>query len=115
MPPLDFAVRLRVERRSSDVCYTADVDELLEVARGELGPVVGDDAGRGLGVACGLGLLSSLIALGLRSLNALGILTPTVVQQGITLRYMSFYKGALLFFLIAIATARYASVRGEKT
>ena len=62
-----------------------------------------------------LGLLCSLIALGLRSLNAFGILTPTVVQQGITLRYMGFYKGALLFFLIAIATARYASVRGEKT
>ena len=62
-----------------------------------------------------LGLLSSLIALGLRSLNAFGILTPTVVQQGKTLWYMSFYKGALLFFLIAIATASYASVRGEKT
>ena len=62
-----------------------------------------------------LGLLSSLIALGLRSLNAFGILTPTVVKQGQTVWYMSFYKGALLFFLIAIATASYASVRGEKT
>ncbi len=62
-----------------------------------------------------LGLLSSLIALGLRSLNAFGILTPTVVKQGKTLWYMSFYKGAFLFFLIAIATASYASVRGEKT
>ena len=62
-----------------------------------------------------LGLLSSLIALGLRSLNILGIMTPTVVQQGKTLWYMSFYKGALLFFLIAIATASYAAVRGEKT
>ena len=61
-----------------------------------------------------LGLLSSLIALGMRSLNAFGILTPTVVKQGQTLWYMSFYKGALLFFLIAIATASYASVRGEK-
>jgi hypothetical protein len=48
-------------------------------------------------------------------LNAFGILTPNVVQQGQTLWYMSFYKGALLFFLIAIATASYASVRGEKT
>ena len=62
-----------------------------------------------------LGLLSSLIALGLRSLNAFGIMTPTVVKQGQTVWYMSFYKGALLFFLIAIATASYASVRGEKT
>lgn len=62
-----------------------------------------------------LGWLSSLIALGLRLLNAFGMLTPTVVQQGRTLWYMSFYKGALLFFLIAIATASYAWVRGEKT
>jgi hypothetical protein len=62
-----------------------------------------------------LGLLSSLIALGLRSLNAFGILTPTVVKQGQTLWYMSFYKGALLFFVIAIATASYASVHGEKS
>jgi len=62
-----------------------------------------------------LGLLSSLIALGLRSLNAFGILTPGVVKQGQTIWYMSFYKGALLFFLIAIATASYAWVRGEKT
>ena len=62
-----------------------------------------------------LGLLSSLIALGLRSLNAIGIMSPSVVQQGKTLWYMSFYKGALLFFLIVIATASYASVHGEKT
>jgi hypothetical protein len=62
-----------------------------------------------------LGLLNSLIALGLRTLNAFGILTPTVVQQGKTIWYMSFFKGALLFFLIAIATASYASMRGEKT
>jgi len=62
-----------------------------------------------------LGLLSSLIALGLRTLNALGIMTPTAVKPGITIWYMSFFKGALLFFLIAIATASYAAVRGEKT
>ena len=62
-----------------------------------------------------LGLLSSLICLGLRGLNIFGILTPNVVQLGKTLWYMSFFKGALLFFLIAIATASYASVRGEKT
>ena len=62
-----------------------------------------------------LGLLSSLIALVLRGLNIFGILRPTVVEQGKTLWYMSFDKGALLFFLIAIATASYAWVRGEKT
>ena len=62
-----------------------------------------------------LGVISALIAVGLRALNALGILTPVVVQQGRTIWYMSFFKGALLFFLIAIATAGYASVRGAKT
>jgi hypothetical protein len=61
-----------------------------------------------------LGLLSTLLALALRLLNMLGILTTRVVAQGRTLWYMSFYKGALLFFVIAIATASYASVRGEK-
>jgi hypothetical protein len=61
-----------------------------------------------------LGLVSSLIALALRALNIFGILSPEVIQQGKTLWYMSFYKGALLFFLIAIATASYASVRGGK-
>jgi hypothetical protein len=61
-----------------------------------------------------LGLLSSLLALGLRALNTFGILTAEVVRQGRTVWYMSFYKGALLFFLIAIATASYAKVRGEK-
>jgi hypothetical protein len=61
-----------------------------------------------------LGLLSAVIALVLRSLNLLGILSRTVVPGGRTLWYMSFYKGALLFFLIAIATASYAWVRGEK-
>ena len=62
-----------------------------------------------------LGLLSSLITLGLRTLNVFGVLAPTVVQQGRTIWYMSFFKGALLFFLIAIATASYASMRGEGT
>ena len=61
-----------------------------------------------------LGLLSSLVALGLRGLNAIGILEPEVVKQGHTVWYMSFYKGALLFFMIAIATASYTFVRSEK-
>jgi len=62
-----------------------------------------------------LGLLSSVLAIALRALNLFGILSTRVVEEGHTLWYMSFYKGALLFFLIAIATASYASVRGEKT
>jgi hypothetical protein len=62
-----------------------------------------------------LGWLCFLIALGMRSLSFLGILIPHLVNQGTTLGYNSFYKGALLFFLIAIATASYASVRGERT
>ena len=62
-----------------------------------------------------LGILSSLIALVLRGLAIFGILAPTVVKQGKTLWYMSFYKGAFLFFLIAIATASYTFVRSEKT
>ena len=62
-----------------------------------------------------IGLLSALICLVLRGLNIFGILAPNVVQQGKTLWYMSFFKGALLFFLIAIASASYASLRGEKT
>ena len=113
MPPLDFAVRLRVERQSSDVCYTADADELLEVAGGELGPVVGDDAVRGLGVWAGSAQLADRF--GSAVIERFGNTDPTVVQQGKTLWSMSFYKGALLFFQIAIATASYASVRGEKT
>ena len=62
-----------------------------------------------------LGLISSLIALALRALNIFGILVPTVVKQGSTVWYMSFYKGALLFFMISIATRIYNSVGSEKT
>jgi hypothetical protein len=58
--------------------------------------------------------VSSLIASALRALNIFGISTMQVVQQGKTPWYMSFYKGALLFFLIAIAAASYASVRHGK-
>ena len=61
-----------------------------------------------------LGLVSTLIALVLRGLNVFGVLVPTVVKQGQTIWYMSFYKGALLFFMIAIATASYTFVRSEK-
>ena len=62
-----------------------------------------------------LGMLSALLCLALRFLNMFGILTTKVIAQGQTLWYMSFFKGAILFFLIAIATSAYASVRGQKT
>lgn len=52
-----------------------------------------------------LGLASAAIALALRTFNAFGVLLPGTVMQGITIWYMSFYKAALLFFLINIATA----------
>jgi hypothetical protein len=60
-----------------------------------------------------LGLASTAIALVLRSLAASGVLTGVVVNRGQTIGYLSFYRGALLFFLIAIATASYTWVRGQ--
>jgi len=62
-----------------------------------------------------LGLLSSLIAMGMWGLSLLGRLTQNVVLVGYTRWYESLYKGAILFFLIAIATACTASARGAKT
>lgn len=61
-----------------------------------------------------LGLASAVIALALRTLNAVGLLLPTVVTQGRTLWYMSFFKGALVLLLVAIATANYSWVRSQK-
>lgn len=61
-----------------------------------------------------LGLLSFLIALVLRALSLLGIQPFPSPSPQRTLGYMSFYKGALLFLLIVIATVGYAKMRGEK-
>ena len=52
-----------------------------------------------------LGLASAVVALVMRSFNAFGFWLPQYVVQGVTIWYMSFYKGALLFILINIATA----------
>lgn len=68
-----------------------------------------------LTVSYWLGLLSAVITLALRALGTFGILTPSGVKPGLTFSYNSFYKGALLFLVIALATAGYAAVRGEKT
>lgn len=62
-----------------------------------------------------LGVASAVIALALRSLNALGLLLPQVVAQGRTIWYMSFFKGALLFFLISIATANHSWAHSQKS
>ncbi len=62
-----------------------------------------------------LGLASAVIALALRSLNAVGLLLPTVVTQGKTVWYMSFFKGALIFLLISIATANYSWAHSQKS
>lgn len=52
-----------------------------------------------------LGLASALIALVMRAFNAFGFWLPGAVVQGVTIWYMSFYKAALLFLLINVATA----------
>ena len=62
-----------------------------------------------------LGLLSSLISMALWGLRVLGGLTQNVALLRGTSWFESFYKGALLFFLITIATASYASAHTKKT
>jgi hypothetical protein len=52
-----------------------------------------------------LGVASAAIALVMRTFNAFGIWIPVHVVQGITIWYMSFYKAALLFLLVNIATS----------
>ena len=51
-----------------------------------------------------LGLASAVVALVMRAFNAFGVWLPGAVVQGVTVWYMSFYKAALLFLLINIAT-----------
>jgi hypothetical protein len=59
-----------------------------------------------------LGLASGVIALALRTVNAFGVWLPQVVTQGVTIWYMSFFKGALLFLLISMATSLYSLAHG---
>jgi hypothetical protein len=61
-----------------------------------------------------LGMVSAVIALALRAFNAFGIWLPAAFTQGRTVWYMSFYKGALLFFVIAIATANHIWSRRQQ-
>ena len=59
-----------------------------------------------------LGLTSAVISLVMRTFNAFGFWLPASVVQGVTVWYMSLYKGALLFMLINIATSldRWSSI-----
>ncbi len=61
-----------------------------------------------------LGMVSALIALVMRTFNAFGVWLPRTVVQGSTIWYMSFYKGALLFFVIAIAMANHIWARRQQ-
>jgi hypothetical protein len=61
------------------------------------------------------GMMSAVLALVMRAFNALGIWLPQGMAQGRTVWYMSFYKGAFMFFLIAIATANYIWSREAKS
>ena len=61
-----------------------------------------------------LGLVSAAIALVMRGFNAFGVWIPHNVVTGVTVWYMSFYKGAFLFLLVAIATANVAWFKGQR-
>ena len=56
-----------------------------------------------------LGVLSAVVAMVWRALNTLGIGVPLMLTPGTTIWYLSFYKAALLFLLVSIATAQMAS------
>lgn len=61
-----------------------------------------------------LGLVSLVIALIWRALNAFGLWKPMAVTPGYTVYYMSFYKASLIFFVTTIATWAYASVASRQ-
>ena len=63
-----------------------------------------------------LAIISAAVALVMRAFNAFGVFLPGTVIQGTTIWYMSFYKGALLFSLINIATAirNYSETRANE-
>ncbi len=61
-----------------------------------------------------LGLACAAVALAMRGLNALGIALPQRLIAGVTIYYMSFYKGALLFLLVAITAANLAWLKSQK-
>ena len=63
-----------------------------------------------------LGLLCTLIAFVLKLVNAFGVWVPsTLTKQGNAIGYDTFFHGAILFFLIAIATASYIWAHSQKS
>jgi hypothetical protein len=62
-----------------------------------------------------LGIVCTVIALVLRLLGALGLFLPQVAKSTPSIGYMSFYKGAVLFLVIAVATASYTWARSQRS
>jgi len=60
-----------------------------------------------------LGLVCALAACLWRAGNAVGLFVQDYVP-GVTFGYMTVFKGALLFFLVTLATSAYVSVTGQK-
>ncbi|MBI3663543.1 MAG: hypothetical protein HY234_10920 [Acidobacteria bacterium] len=60
-----------------------------------------------------LGMLCVVVALVWRAANAMGFWLSTYVQ-GVSVYYLSFYKGALLFLLVCIATGTYIQSGKDK-
>lgn len=58
-----------------------------------------------------LGVTSALVALLWRGMMTLGYFVPEYIALGRTIYDMSFYKGALLFLLISMASASYEESR----
>jgi hypothetical protein len=67
-----------------------------------------------LQVSYWLGIACFAVALVWRGLNLLGIWIPSSVASLPPIAYTSFYKGGLLFLLVAIATANCASSISRK-
>lgn len=61
-----------------------------------------------------VGLVCMAIAVVWRGLNAFGILVQERLTQGVSIWYMSFVKASVLFLLVAIASANYVWVKGQK-
>jgi len=62
-----------------------------------------------------LGVVCAVVALVTRALNVLGIPANLVAGRGNPIAYRSFFDGALLFFVTAIATASYAWFKLHKS
>jgi len=57
-----------------------------------------------------LGLACFALSLGLRGMNALGVIGD-VSTKGSPISYMTFFRGAILFFLTCVAAQSYRSAK----